>query len=244
MFQHAQSVIVSGGSRGLGLAIVERLLGKGCRVATFARHITPALDELGKAYPNSLYVDSFDARDLASIDQFLAACVERMGPVHGLVNNAAMGQDHLLAHMPTELVTDILGTNLIAPILLSRAVVRHMLVTGGQGRIVSISSICGSRGFAALTVYSAAKAGIEAFTRSLAREVSSRGILVNCIAPGFFLSEMSSVLAPQQIETIRRRTPTERLSTEHDVFPVLDLLLFAQTNITGQTLAVDGGMSF
>ncbi len=111
------------------------------------------------------------------------------------------------------------------------------------GRIVNITSICATRGFPALTVYSATKGGMEAFTRSLAREVGERNIRVNAIAPGFFASAMSSSLADSQLERIRRRTPTERLCTEADILPFVDMLLFENINVTGQSFAVDGGAS-
>src|SRR5262249_7685732 len=146
------------------------------------------------------------------------------------------------ANMPSELIGQIIAVNLQAPILLTRAVVRRMLL-GGGGRIVNITSICGQRGYAGLTVYSATKGGMDAVTRSLARELGGRGILVNSLAPGFFPSAMSSSLAQQQLDAIQRRTPTERLCREEDVLPVLDMLLFADSNITGMTYTVDGGSS-
>jgi 3-oxoacyl-[acyl-carrier protein] reductase len=158
------------------------------------------------------------------------------------VNNAAIGQDHLLAHTAPEIIERIVATNLTAPILLTRLVLKCMLLQETGGRVVNITSICGLRGYTGLTVYSATKGAMDAFTRSLAHEVSGRGILVNAIAPGFFESEMSSVLSPEQLHTIRRRTPSGTLTSDTHLLPLLDVLLFGNTNQTGQTLVVDGGI--
>lgn len=233
--------IVSGGSRGLGLGMVEHLLAKGCKVATFARSGTPATTRLAANHPGEFYFAAVDAADAKAVQAFVTAARAALGPVTLLVNNAAVGQDHMLSHMPLDKIEQLLAINLLGPIVLTKAVVRAMLVDGRGGRIVNISSICGQRGYPGLAVYSATKAGLDGFTRSLAREVGARNILVNSIAPGFFLSEMSSVLAPEQTASIVRRTPTGKLVDEHNVLPVLDMLLFTDHNMTGQTVVVDGG---
>jgi 3-oxoacyl-[acyl-carrier protein] reductase len=238
-----KTLIISGGSRGLGLALVRHCLGLGHSVATFARSETQAVKELRATCADRFHFMPLDGRDAGAAAQFVADVTKRFGGLYGLVNNAAIGQDHLLVSLPPELAVDILDINLKGPILLTRSVVRQMLLGGRGGRIVNITSICGSQGYAGLTVYSATKGALDAFTRSLAREVGSRGILVNSLAPGFFLSEMSSVLVAAQVDTIRRRTPTERLIDEKDVLPVLDLLLFGDINLTGQVLNVDGGLT-
>jgi 3-oxoacyl-[acyl-carrier protein] reductase len=236
-------VIVSGGSRGLGLALVRHSLACGHAVATFARNETDGVRALAERYGERLCFAALDARDGAAQDGFVAAAEQRFGAIHGLVNNAAIGQDHLLSHVPPDRLDDILDVNLRGPLLLTRAVVRRMIRTGGGGRIVNITSICGGQGYAGLTVYSATKGAMDAFTRSLARELGPRGILVNAVAPGFFVSEMSAVLAPEQVNTIRRRTPTERLIDHEDIVPIVDLLLFADINVTGQVIRADGGLS-
>ena len=235
-------LLISGGSRGLGLAIATAYLERGATVATFARHRTAAMDTLEAGHRGRFLFAGLDAVDAAAVDAFVATVHGRFGRIDFLVNNAAVGQDHLLAHMPPDLVRRIVEINVVAPILLTRAVVRRMLLQDG-GRIVSISSICGSRGYQGLTVYSATKGAMDAFTRSLARELGGRDILVNSLAPGFFASEMSSVLAPDQLEAIRRRTPTGQLVSEEDLLPALDSLLLGPGVVTGQTLYVDGGAS-
>lgn len=234
-------VILSGGSRGLGLALATFCLDNGYRVATFARNETPEVRALAERHPGRLLFRALDGTDAAGVRAFVSGAVDAFGPVHALVNNAAIGQDHLLVHLPEEQVGALLAVNVEAPILLTRAVLKQMLLAGSGGRIITITSVCATRGFAGLSVYAATKGALEAFTRSLAHEVGPRGILVNAIAPGFFSSDMSAVLAGRQIETIRRRTATERLITVEDVLPPFRLLLMEDCNLSGQVLHVDGG---
>lgn len=236
-------VLVSGGSRGLGLALLRHLLAGGARVASFARSSTDEVRALLAGYRERLRFVECDILDYPALERFVDETAAAFGGIDALINNAAIGQDHLLAQTSRELLHQVLAVNLEAPIVLTRKVVRGMLARGVAGRIISISSICGSRGYPGLTAYSAAKGGIDAFTRSLARELGERGILVNAIAPGFFESEMSSVLAAGQIDSIRRRTPSGRLTGIEDILPIVDLLLARDSNINGQTLFTDGGAS-
>lgn len=239
----AKVILVSGGSRGLGGHLVSRLLAAGHLVGTFARRRTELIDRLEAEYPGKFRFVPSDAVDLATLGAFVNEMADQFASIDGLINNAAIGQDHLLVHTAPEIVQSIISTNLIAPILLTRLVLKRMLLQEGGGRIVNISSICGSRGYTGLTVYSATKGAMDAFTRSLAHEVSGRGVLVNSIAPGFFESDMSSVLSAEQLATIKRRTPTHQMTTEEHLMPIVDLLLFGDGNITGQTFVVDGGVS-
>ena len=235
------NAVVSGGSRGLGLAIVRHLLGRGDRVATFARTRTSELDGLAREHGDAFVFAEIDATDTPSVDGFVRAFSERHGGLDLLVNNAAIGQDSLLAHTPVADLQGIVRTNLEAPILLTRLAVREMLARPHDrpGRIVNIGSICGRQGYAGLTAYAATKGALESLTRSLARELGGR-VLVNTIEPGFFESEMSAVLDAGQLETITRRTPSGRLSRPEDVLAVLDLLL-SDANVNGEVIAVDGG---
>jgi 3-oxoacyl-[acyl-carrier protein] reductase len=243
MTQSRGTVLVSGGSRGLGLEIVEHLLGRGEKVATFARKPTPEVAALERKHPDRFHFGTLDMAKAEGIEPYVTKLVAERGPIWGLVNNAAVGQDHMLANMPPGKVNEILQINLVSTILLTRAVVRNMVREGTAGRVVNVSSICGMRGFPGLTVYSATKAGLDGFGRSLARELGSRGILVNSVAPGFFESEMSNILSPEQMDTIRRRSPTGHLTETQEIVPVVDLLLFGDSNITGQVVPVDGGSS-
>ncbi|MEU5908153.1 SDR family NAD(P)-dependent oxidoreductase [Micromonospora sp. NPDC047527] len=235
-------VLVSGGSRGLGLAIVTDLLDAGVRVAAFARTVTPELEKLAAEHPDRVHVGSVDVTDLRTAQGFVREVEQRLGPIDGIVNNAAIGQDSLHVHTATDDIARIIETNLTAPLQLTRLVVRRMLGKGLRGRIVNITSICAQRGFPGLVAYSATKGGMDAATRSLARELGGR-MLVNAVAPGFFASEMSAVLGPTQLDQIVRRTPTGHLTEPAEVVPVVRMLLREHTNINGQVIVVDGAAS-
>lgn len=237
-----QTVIVSGGSRGLGLHIVKRLLSQGNRVATFARSRTESVDHLVSAHPDDFAFAELDATDAGGVADFFSTVSEKFGRIHSVVNNAAIGQDQLLMHTDMDTVKRIVDINIVGPTILTRVAVKHMMLQGG-GNICSISSICGSRGYAGLTVYAGSKGYLDAMTRALAREVGEAGIFVNCVAPGFFESEMSSVLRPEQLDTIKRRTPSGSLSNDENIFKLVDLLTSGVTNMQGQVVFVDGGIT-
>ena len=235
-------VLVSGGSRGLGLAIVTDLLDRGVKVAAFARTVTPELTALAEKYPDQLHTGSVDINDAKAGQAFVKEVEDKLGPIDGIVNNAAVGQDSLHVHTSADQIANIIQTNLTAPLVLTRFVLRRMLAKGLKGRIVNVTSICAQRGYPGLVAYSATKGGMDAATRSLARELGGR-VLANAVAPGFFASEMSAVLGQTQLDQIQRRTPTGRLTTAEDVVPVVRQLLTERTNVNGQTLVVDGGGS-
>jgi 3-oxoacyl-[acyl-carrier protein] reductase len=238
----ASVVLVSGGSRGLGLAMVEDALMQGARVAAFARNITPELEQLAANHPGEVHVGAVDTIDSAAVNAFVKQVEVTLGPVDALVNNAAIGQDSLHVHTSPERLAAIVETNVTAPLLLTRTILRRMLATGRRGRIVFITSVCAQRGYSGLVAYAATKGALEAASRTLAREMHGRA-LVNCVAPGFFASEMSSVLGNEQLDAITRRTPSGRLVEPHNILPVVRNLLFDDTNINGQVLTIDGGSS-
>lgn len=237
-----QSIIVSGGSRGLGLHLVEQFLANGNKVATFARSRTEAVDRLTDKHGDHYLFEAIDAVDADAVNAFVNTVNKRFGSLDSVVNNAAIGQDQLLIHANMDKIRQIVDINIVGPTILTRAAIKKMLLQG-HGNICSISSICGSRGYAGLSVYAGSKGYLDAMTRSLAREVGEAGILVNCVAPGFFESEMSSVLLPEQMATIRRRTPSGKLSSDENIWHVVDLVVSGKTNIQGQVLFVDGGIT-
>jgi 3-oxoacyl-[acyl-carrier protein] reductase len=238
----SSAVLVSGGSRGLGLAIVTDLLDAGRKVAAFARTVTPELTKLAEAQPERVHIGSVDVTDEKAAQAFVRAAEQALGPIDGLVNNAAIGQDSLHVHTSAGQIAAIIETNLTAPLVLTRFVVRRMLAQGVRGRIVNVTSICAQRGYPGLVAYSATKGGLDAATRSLARELGGR-VLANSVAPGFFASEMSAVLGQTQLDQIVRRTPTGHLTEPEEVVPVVRMLLCDNTNINGQVLVVDGAAS-
>lgn len=233
-------VIVSGGSRGLGLAIVEHLVARGDSVATFSRTATSELREIAAAAHGRLLSVEADARDSDAMRELVDRTANDFGSVDVLVNNAAVGQDALLAHLEPRKISELIQVNVEAPIMLTRLVLRRMLMAADQGRVVNITSICARQGYAGLAVYSATKGALESLTRSLAQELQGR-VLVNAIAPGFFGSEMTSVLSATQLEVITRRTPSGKLTTPEMILPILDLLIEPGGNINGEVVTVDGG---
>jgi 3-oxoacyl-[acyl-carrier protein] reductase len=222
--------------------LVQRLLEGGNRVATFARSRTEQVDTLTSAYPDDFYFAELDTTNANGVAEFFSSVAAKFGRINSVVNNAAIGQDQLLMHTDIDAIKRIVEINIVGPTILTRVAVKYMMVQGG-GNICSISSICGSRGYAGLTVYAGSKGYLDAMTRALAREVGEAGIFVNCVAPGFFESEMSSVLRPEQLATIRRRTPSGALSNDENIFKLVDLVISGATNMQGQVVFVDGGIT-
>lgn len=235
--------LVSGGSRGLGLAIVGSLLDRGHRVATFSRTPGAGLQALQATWPGRLAVLQGDMADSASLDEVVRAVERDVGPIEALVNNAGIANDGVLATMLPAKIEQVVDINLTGTLLLTRLVTRRMVMRS-RGNIISISSIIGLRGYAGLAAYSATKAGLDAMTRALARELGPRNIRANSIAPGYLETEMTHGLDDAQRGQIVRRTPLGRLGTPTDVLGAVHFLLSAESAfITGQTLTVDGGIT-
>jgi 3-oxoacyl-[acyl-carrier protein] reductase len=238
-----KNIFISGGSRGLGFYLTQGLLTAGNKVATFARAETEAVRRLACEHGTSFQFGAIDAVDEEAVRAYVASVHATFGSIDALINNAAIGQDELLVHTSPQRVAEIVSVNITAPILLTRLVTKRMLLQPGRGTIINITSICGSRGYAGLAVYAASKGALDAFTRAMARELGEAGITINSLAPGFFASRMSSVLLPEEMDVIRRRTPTGQLSNEAHILAVADLLLSRETNVHGQTITVDGGIT-
>ena len=236
----ASTVLVTGGSRGLGLAVVHDLLSRGLRVATFARSLTPELKTLQAQHGHSLCVSALDLGDLDAVATFMDDAAGQLGPFDGLVGNAATGQDSLLVHTAPHTIETLIANNLTKPLLLLRMFARRLLHSQRPGRVVSITSVVTRRAYPGLAVYAASKAGMEAATLVLAQEARGR-ILANCVAPGFFDSDMSAVLNPEQRAAIARRIATGRLMQPSHVVPIVRMLLTEAIEMNGQTILVDGG---
>jgi 3-oxoacyl-[acyl-carrier protein] reductase len=239
-------VVVTGGSRGLGLGIVTGLLAHGYRVSTCGRKKTPELELLLNDRPQSLFWSTCSIEDEKQVERFFHDLVEWAGEdcLYGLVNNAGVAREGILATFPVNETRRIIETNLIGSLNCARAALRQMISHSLGGRIVNISSIIGSRGYTGLAAYSASKAGLDGLTRSLARELGRRQITVNSVAPGYMVTDMSASLSKGQVDQIVRRTPLGRLATIPDVVSLVNFLLSdAAACITGQTVVVDGGIS-
>jgi 3-oxoacyl-[acyl-carrier protein] reductase len=241
-------VIVTGGSRGLGAAMIEGLLADGYRVSTCSRSKSPKIEQL-LAHPEfggRFFWGPCKVGEADEVDRFVRDAVTWAGDdgVWGLVNNAGVAQAGILASFPNVETEKILRINLFGAIQAARAVSQYLIASGGGGRIINISSIIGSRGYNGLAAYSASKAGMDGLTRALARELGRRQITVNSVGPGYVKTEMSSTLNPAQVMQIVGRTPLGRLATEEDVLGLVRFLLSSAAGmITGQVILVDGGVS-
>jgi 3-oxoacyl-[acyl-carrier protein] reductase len=240
----SQVAIVTGASRGIGEGILQALAKSGATVIGTstsekgAEGISKALSDLGAKGAGRV----LDVRDAAQCAALVEKVQEEFGPVTILVNNAGATRDNLLARMKDEEWDDIQATNLKSVFVLSRAVLRGMM-KARSGRIVNVTSVVGFMGNAGQANYAAAKAGIVGFSKSLAREVGSRNITVNCVAPGFIETDMTRALAGEQVKRLVENVPLGRLGRVEDVAQaVLFLCSPAAGYMTGATLHVNGGM--
>lgn len=237
----AKLVIVTGASRGLGLAICRQLLDAGYQVLALARSLSDELNQLQCGSNNSLHFIAADLAELEQLPSLCSALIKQFGRPYALINNAAVGYDGVLATMHNSEINTLLNINVQAPILLSKYLLRPMLLNQ-QGRIINISSIIARTGFNGLSVYAASKAALEGFTKSLAREVGKAGITVNCVAPGYMQTEMTSSLQGDKLDSIKRRSPLGRLATPDDAAVAVLYLLSEQASaITGTVITVDAG---
>jgi 3-oxoacyl-[acyl-carrier protein] reductase len=240
-----RSVLVTGGSRGLGLAIAQKLAGAGYRVIAVARKkskdVTAAIAQAERAGQGALHFLPIDLGKIDQIPDFVRGLRKQFGPLFGLVNNAALGHDGVLATMHNSQIEELVRVNTLSPIVLSKYVVRAMM-SEGAGRIVNVASIVGFTGYSGLSAYSATKASMLGFTRSLAREVGRLGITVNAVAPGFLATEMTHGLAGEQRQQVMRRSALRRLAEVEDVANAVEYLLSEKArNITGTVFTVDAG---
>jgi 3-oxoacyl-[acyl-carrier protein] reductase len=233
--------LVTGASRGIGRAVAEQLAALGAKV------VGTATSEKGAAAISSYLGDKgfglvLNVSDTDSIEQCLADVKQQLGDIEILVNNAGITRDNLLMRMKDDEWLDIIQTNLTSVYRLSKAVMRPMMKQR-FGRIINIGSVVGSMGNAGQTNYSAAKAGVLGFTKSLAKEVASRGITVNAVAPGFIDTDMTKDLSEEQKEAIFSQVPANRLGQPKEIAATVAFLASNQAAyITGETIHVNGGM--
>jgi 3-oxoacyl-[acyl-carrier protein] reductase len=240
-----RNVLVTGGSRGIGLGIAHRLTGAGFRAITVARkagsEFTAVLDEVEQANAGALRFVSFDLAEIDGIANLVKSVRKEFGPIYGLVNNAATSIEGALALMPISQMERLVRLNTLSPMVLTKHVVSRMMTDGG-GRIVNIASVVADNGYSGLSVYSATKASLIGFTRSLAREVGRMNVTVNAVSPGFVDTEMTKGMSPEHREQIVRRSALRRLVEVGDVAAATEFLLSdGAKNITGTVLTVDAG---
>ena len=240
-----RNVIVTGGSRGLGLGIVKKLTSDGYRAIAIARksndQLAAAMEETKCAGAGALDFVPFDFDDLDDIPALVKNLRGAFGPIYGLVNNAALGFDGVLATMHNARIEHLVRVNTVAPIVLTKYVVRSMM-SERCGRVVNVASIIGFTGYSGLSVYGATKASMIGFTHSLAREVGQLGVNVNAVAPGFINTDMTQSLDDKQREQVARRSALRRLPEVEDVAGTVAFLLGdGAKNITGTVMTVDAG---
>jgi 3-oxoacyl-[acyl-carrier protein] reductase len=240
-----RNVLITGGSRGLGLGIARKLIQSGFRAITVARKETSELaaakSEFASSHPGALNFVPADLAEIDTLPAFVKGLRKEFGSIYGLVNNAGMSVDGVLAMNSTQQIEQAVRLNTISPMVLTKHVVRSMMADN-EGRIVNISSITALTGYSGLAVYSATKASLVGFTRSLAREVGRANITVNAIAPGFVRTEMTKSLTDEDQERIARRSALKRMVDVEDIANSVDFLMGeGGRNITGTVITVDAG---
>lgn len=238
MKNNKKSVVITGAAKGLGLAIAKQAIKSGFSVIGVGR--TESAEFKSLPISQRKFIE-FDLCNLDEISNLVSQIINftNFAP-YALINNAATGVDGLLATQHNADIRKVITLNLEAPILLTKYLTRRM-IKYRRGRVVNISSIIAQTGFNGLSAYGATKAGLEGFTRSLARELGRVGITVNCVAPGFMETDMTNNIQGEKLESIKRRAPLGLPNTEHVASTVLHLLEEKSEKITGTIFTIDGG---
>jgi 3-oxoacyl-[acyl-carrier protein] reductase len=238
-----RNVLVTGGSRGIGLAIARRLAASGdYNVVVVARRESSEFAAAAAEAQRRLHFRACDLAVIESIPIFAKSVRDEFGTIYGLVNNAGIGTDGLLATMHNSEIEALIRLNVLSPIILTKYVARHMMASGA-GRIVNISSIVASTGYSGLSVYAASKAAVAGFTRSLAREVGRVGITVNAVAPGFIDTAASQEMDNPLRQAQRQRTPLGRFGRPEEIAATVAFLASDDAAFyVGETLSPNGGI--
>jgi len=240
-----KNIILTGSTRGLGLAIAVKLLEEGYRVLATGRNISNKLlvlkDKFDCLELGKLIFYPLDLNVIGDIRRFVKEATNKFGRPYGLINNAGIGYESVLATMHESQIEELLTVNLRAPIVMTKYISRLMLLEG-EGRVINISSIIANTGYNGLSVYAASKSGLNGLTKSLARELGKGGITVNTISPGFMETDMTLNLQGEQLEKIIRRSPMKKLVSVNDVANAVSYFLSDDASlITGANLVIDAG---
>ena len=236
-----KNIIITGCAKGLGLETSKMLAEAGYKVLGVSRTPTDDYENLKSDNPDSVFFYQFDFSEIKDISPLVKKITKEHGRIFGLINNAALGHDGVLATMHESDISSLLKVNIEAPILLTKYVSRSMLLNR-TGRIINVGSIIGSTGFNGLSVYGATKSALGGFTKSLARELGKSQITVNTLAPGYMETNMTDGLIGDKLEKIKRRSCLGRLANVKDAANMtLFLLSEDAAGITGSTFTVDAG---
>lgn len=238
-----KNILVTGVSRGVGLAIARRLVEQGWTIYGTSRRESEAFAELRATAPDRV---KFCAADLTSPEEAQTALfgsfISSDVVLHGLVNNAAEAYDDLVTNLKVDRLTRMMATNVVAPMLLTKRAIRNMLLHQTRGSLVHLSSVAAHTGYKGLAMYGATKGALEAFSKNVAREWGGRGIRSNCVAAGFMETDMSAGLSAEQRAKIHRRSALAGPVDPDSVAALVEYLLGAGAeSVTGQTLRVDAG---
>lgn len=237
-----QVALVTGGSRGIGLAVARSLAHAGARVAIVGRDGARAVDAAAELPGTGHGGFACDVSQTGQVQDLIVAVEEQLGPVDIVVNNAGLTRDNLLIRMKEEEWDEVLSVNLKGAFNVTKAVAKGMMKRR-SGAIVNISSVVGLMGNAGQANYAASKAGLLGFTRSVAKELASRGIRCNALAPGYVETDMTADLGESAAEALRERIPMGRLGEPEDIAGTVRFLVGPWAGyITGQVVTVDGGM--
>ncbi len=234
-------IVVTGGTRGLGLAMVETLARAGHGVIAVARTESTELAALRRAHEGAVHFQSWDLARIATLGELARTLRQAHGAIWGLVNNAGIGTAGVLSTLAEGKIEELIRLNVTSPIVLTKYLVRPMM-TARAGRVVNVSSIVASTGYVGLSAYGATKAALIGFTHSLARELGSLGITVNAVAPGFVATEMTHGLDDAQLDQVARRSALKRMASAQDVANTVEFLIGNKAaSITGTVMTVDAG---
>ncbi len=238
-----KKIMVTGSSRGIGAGIARLLADEGAQVViTYSSSEGPAREVLASLKGTGHMIVALQVADEASVSAAFAKVLETFGSLDGLVNNAGITKDQLLLRMKQDDFQSVMDTNLKGTFLCTKLAVKTMM-KARKGSIVNITSVIGQTGNAGQANYAASKAGVEAFSKSIAQEVGSRQVRVNCVAPGFIVTDMTDQLTEEQKTGILSKVPLETLGQTEDVAHAVAFLLSDKARyITGHTLSVNGGL--
>jgi 3-oxoacyl-[acyl-carrier protein] reductase len=237
-----KTIIVTGDSRGLGAAITQELLSDEYEVIGLSRNRGDEVGRFEKEYPDQFNHINFDLENSSKIEDLYKQELKVYGPIHGLVNNAAMPYDDIVTNIDRDILSTMFEVNVISPMMLTKYTLRDMMLNRTEGSIVHISSVSTATGYKGLSMYGATKGALESFSLGVAREWGERGIRSNCIAPGFMNTDMTSTLTEEQKDRIYDRTGLGEPTSQESVAKTVEYLLSdAAHSITGETLRIDSG---